>query len=133
MFNIDELIFDNKLHRFQQQKERTTDETKDKLDTIINLMLSQKQQKQTKQDKFEQHVLILKDVRYKKKWNLLKIDDKTDKIIEFCKTHNIQPQDEMHIIEYQKTKGLTQKDLTYDNVNGKIIEFAAIDNLLKKR
>ncbi len=125
-----EIIRANKLYRFQQQREHdTNDKDKQELDKIVDFLSKQKNKETIKKEKFDDHVAILREARYKKKWHILKMDDKINRIEEYCKSNDIE-EDKMNIlIQNQKNKGFCSKDIIDDHIGGKIVRIVNIDTV----
>ena len=116
---IDDLIKENKLFRFQQELSQTTDETRKTM--LIQIIEPLTAKKSTKKTEMNDHFQTLKELQFKKKWHALTQENKLDRIKQYCQTALLAPPTEENLVQFQKNKGLSSKQVTYDNINGKIL------------
>jgi hemerythrin len=134
---IDELIRANRIHRFKDEidyLEKLGDpeqsERKKVLNYIITSIESIKNAQTIKQEKVSDHITILRETLYKKKWHLLNSEQKINRINLFAKTHKLTDDVLNKLITYLNETGLKNKDLEYDTSIGIITNIFNLNQIL---
>lgn len=128
---IDELVKSNKIYRFNHELKDTTDvKRNENIKCILNKHETHVTPVKLNEIKMKEHISILKNLQYKKRWQDLKIPQKIDRIDKYIKDNNItiDQKDIDRLKEYVDTKLLKSDNIEYDTQNGCILNI----NIIKK-
>lgn len=119
---IDSIVKSNKLFHYENELNNTDDKSRKMILTnIIDELKSHKEFKQIAKDKITEHLNILKNSQFQKKWQFLTVEQRLIKFNEYVKTKSIS---DIYFIEKTKedikNKKLATKNVKYDNVNAQI-------------
>ena len=120
---LEKIIGDNCIYHYQNEIMYLT--KKNQQDNRIHILQEQIDKVNTKNNKlvnnkelYNNHITLLKDVVFKKKWHQLKQEHKINRLKLYCNTHNIAEEQQENLLNYQNTIGFTSKDISYDATNG---------------
>jgi hypothetical protein len=129
---IDNIIKENKLYRFNQELADTdyTDESRKQLiNEIILSLTSFKNTQQINEEKLQEHIKILKEEQYKKKWQFLNTDQRTNRLNEYYARNSIKDTVIIKkLSELLMSGGLTSKQIKYDHLRSIITEITLLQS-----
>jgi hypothetical protein len=119
---IDEIIRTNKIHHFALELQYTTDKNrKIEIKEILNSLegSSSKTSTNSARDKLNKIYETIDSNALKKKWHILKENQKKDRLNEFIKRTEYKYGEQL--LKLFGTKKFDNKKITYDNKKGEII------------
>lgn len=121
---IDNIIKNNKLYHFENEINDTNDESRKKIMTkIINDLTNISSEFKSAKDKMADHLILLKNSCYQRKWQFLTVEQRLFKFDEYVKKNNIIDNEYIDKVKSDiEAKKLLTKNVKYDNVNAKIDE-----------
>jgi len=129
---IDNIIKENKLYRFNQELADTdsTDESRKQLiNEIILSLTSFKNTQQINEEKLQEHIKILKEEQYKKKWQFLNTDQRINRLNEYYARNCIKDNVIIKkLSELLMSGGLTSKQIKYDHLRSIITEITLLQS-----
>jgi len=123
---IDSLIKTNKLHRLESELlDLKSNNNKEKLErieilqNIIDKINARKDTQQIKEELIKNHIRLLKDSQYQKKWQFLNVTQKNDRIDELSQRLNItDPIIASRLKKYIASGLLKTRNITYNVPKG---------------
>lgn len=115
---LDEMIKQHKVYRLQNEMEyvKIHDAAREpEIKELLEKTLAEKPDYIVKLEKLNNHVTLIEENQFKKKWGHLKQHQKLDRIRLYCKTNNLE-QDAY--VKYQQEFGFSASDVVYDTTTG---------------
>ena len=133
---IDRIVKTNKLYRFKAEIEDTDDEErKIILNNLVIMYNAHKDEKQIKDDTMKAYFKVLKFSQYQKKWQLLTLEQKMNRMEEYIKRNVFDDNKTIKFLNNALTTGvLKTKDIKYDihTCQIEIVSIIVIDEGTKK-
>jgi hypothetical protein len=127
---IDNVVKQNKIYRLNQELNSICSEEREKqLKEKIDLVELQKNEHTVNEEKRATHMETCRNAQYKKKWHILKKDQKDNRLIKFSKDNNIDKHVEEFLLNYNDKIGFKNKDLVF--TNGDIVSIVVLDDNLE--
>lgn len=124
---IDNTIKENKLYRFNEELVETIDNQRIKmLNEIIQLLSSFKNTQQINEEKLHEHLRILKEEQYKKKWQFLNKDQRINRLEDFIAKNNFNDSISKKLIELFENGTIVSKHIKYDHAKSIITDVSLL-------
>lgn len=126
---IDELIKSNKVYRFNQELLDTKDENRIKhIKHILNQQEEYVNPVKLSENKIKDHIDVLRNSQYNKRWQDLKDSQKINRIDKYIKDNNInlEQKDIDRLKDYINKKTLKTSNIDYNRYNGTILNITII-------
>lgn len=126
---IDDLLKANKIYRFETELTNTVNKDRCKMiSDILNKIRLIKNPETIKTEQMNDYVKILVESQYKKKWHVLNLDQKLDRINTYLIELGIDTDVKLKnkIIKCVKNAEIKTKDIKYDFNAGKIMQITLL-------
>lgn len=133
---IDDIVKINKIFCLESElsDQDTTEERKKELSEIIKHEKSIKNSKEEKKELMNEHLKVLKESQYKKKWQFLNETQKQDRLSDYIKRKNITDKSIIkHLNDYIKDPTTKSKTIIYDNIKGEITDITINEKVIRKK
>jgi hypothetical protein len=123
---IDQMIKSNHIYRLEQELACTVDDaTRERLAMQLAREHGTKTQKEKNDNAMRKHLEVLKDSQYKKRWVMLDMSQRVNRITEYMDRIGLDAGMREQVLACDWV-GLDAKQVKYDHIKGTVIELAVL-------